>query len=325
MVYEACDGQEGVDEARHRRPDLIVMDLEMPQLDGYSAIDLIMRSEAACPIVVLSASVDGPSSYAAARCFEVGAVEVLRKPTSLTVSQFRSRLLSTLRTMAKARVVRRKSGETVDMGRISETTEQPRWERPSQAVGHEHPQIIAIGSSTGGPPVLFELVKQMPKPLPCPVVIAQHILPGFDVGLARWLSNSGHPVSVVDRPMPIVAGQVYLAPGDRHMVVKAGVLSTQTPRDGEMVPAADVLMESVAREYGRSAVGVVLTGMGRDGADGLLAMKNAGAETYTQSAETCAVNGMPQAARDLGASMFSLSPPDLAAALARRLAASSVP
>jgi len=334
-VYEATDGEEGVSEAVSRRPDLVVMDLEMPNLDGYGAIDRIMRSEAACPIVVLSASVDGPSSFAAARCFEVGAVEVLRKPTSMTVGAFRRRLVSVLRTMSKARIVRRKNAlpDPLSPPRppVAPARTRPvvaakprpvvsRTPRPRPRSGKIRPGIVAIGSSTGGPPVLYELLKAMPQPLLCPVVIAQHILPGFDAGLARWLSGSGHEVILVDKPTPMVPGKVYLAPGDRHMVLKGTMLQLAQPADGDMVPSADELMQSVAREYGPDALGLVLTGMGRDGADGLLAMRQAGASTFAQTAATCAVNGMPQAARDAGAVEESLPPKALGVMLSKRLA-----
>jgi two-component system chemotaxis response regulator CheB len=344
MVYEANDGEEGVSEAVSRRPDLVLMDLEMPNLDGYGAIDRIMRSEAACPIVVLSGSVDGPASYAAARCFEVGAVEVLSKPTSLSIKQFRRRLISVLRTMSKARVVRRKPrpGQVAavsDSLSVSESlspfsatptpnpTPTPRhtarasspYRAPAPEAGVGWPKITAIGSSTGGPPVLSELMRALPKPPPCPVVIAQHILPGFDAGLARWLASGGLEVVLVDKPMRMRPGTVYLAPGDRHMVLSHGLLDLTAPKDGDMVPSADELMASVAREFGKDALGIVLTGMGRDGAQGLLALREAGAKTYAQSAESCAVNGMPQAARDVGAVERSLPPPALALMLSKTL------
>jgi len=325
-IFEAADGMEGVDEAHHRRPDLIVMDLEMPQLDGYGAIDRIMRSEAACPIVVLSASVDGPSSYAAARCFEVGAVEVLRKPTSMTVGQFRRRLVSVLRTMSKARVVRRGRKKApppaVSRPRVETPVGKPTRPvaaRPRASLRSPGPAVLAIGSSTGGPPVLYELFKALPAPLPVPVIIAQHILPGFDAGLARWLSNTGHPVKLVEGPLTPEAGSLYLAPGDNHVIYSHGQLRLEKPKDGDMVPAADRLMQTLVDNFDGPVAGVVLTGMGRDGAAGLKAVRDAGGRTYAQSAETCAVNGMPQAARDLGAVEQSLSPADLGGALTELL------
>lgn len=297
LVIEASDGLEAVEVAEDERPALIVTDLEMPNLDGYGAIDRIMRSEGACPIVVLSASVDGPSSYAAARCFEVGAVEVLRKPTSMSVGQFRRRLIGVLRTMSRARVVRR-TGPPAPTDKYGGPVERP---------------------ATPGPAPVAAVAPK--RPLPCPVVIAQHILPGFDAGLAKWLQNSGHEVVLFKEDTPVARSAVYLAPGDAHMVFENGRLTLTKPADADMVPSADKLLASIAEVYGHRVLGMVLTGMGRDGARGLKANLDAGGTTWTQSAETCAVNGMPQAARDVGASQQALSPDELVAALTQRLLA----
>ena len=306
-------------------------------LDGYGAIERIMGTDAACPIVVLSASIDGPSSFTAARCFEVGAVEVLRKPSSASIEKFRKQLISVVRTMSKAQVVRRTRP-------TSRPTRDPKPARPAPSAARPAPsardalevlraklagshkaeaptvpELVVIGSSTGGPPVLYELLKAVRAPLPCPVLVAQHILPGFDAGLVKWLAGTGHTVELVRESTPMRSGTVFVAPGDKHMRLRRGMLRLEEPLAGDMVPSADHLMASVAELRPASVVGIVLTGMGTDGALGLGALREIGADTYAQSAESCAVNGMPQAARDAGAVQHSLPPSALGLMLAKRM------
>jgi two-component system chemotaxis response regulator CheB len=343
-IWAAEDGRQAVEMAEQLRPDIILMDLEMPRLDGFGAVDEIMHSAAACPIVVLSSLISDEERVHAARCFEVGAVEVLGKPRQNSMAAFRTRLMSVIRTMARARVVRRKrAGDTAQSparepyaarlapllpsGMASPAPPPPRpAAAPSPVPGPRgagaSPRVLAIGSSTGGPPVLRELLASMPAPFPMPVVIAQHILAGFDAGLAGWLRGTGHDVVLVKDTMPLVAGRVYVAPGDAHMVIEGDHVRLLAVADGDMVPSADKLLSSAARQFGEAAVGVVLTGMGRDGAKGLAAIRQSGGRTITQRGDTCVVNGMPEACREIGASQEDLPPALIAqvlAGLARQL------
>jgi two-component system chemotaxis response regulator CheB len=360
-VWTAVDGREGVEMALRLRPQIILMDLEMPRLDGFGAIDEIMNSDAACPIVVLSSLISDENRVNAVRSFEVGAVEVLAKPRQNSMQAFRTRLMGVMRTMAKAKVVRRKrSGELPSpqpisglpahlqpnvSGNLSTTGSGSMgvggtlsgqvaggWQQSvAPASGAQAPiplsvgrqslpaaglQALIIGSSTGGPPVLRELLTAMPAPFPVPVLIAQHILAGFDAGLATWLCATGHKVVLATDGMRYAPGLVIVAPGDAHMVVEGDHVRLQPPVDGDMVPSADKLMASAARCWGNGAAGVVLTGMGRDGARGLLQIRQAGGRTLTQRGDTCVVNGMPEAARACGASQEDLSPAELGLALA---------
>ena len=324
-IWAAEDGRQAVEMALQLRPDIILMDLEMPRLDGFGAIDEIMHSEAACPIVVLSSLITDDERVHAARCFDVGAVEVLGKPRQTSMAAFRARLMSVLKTMARARVVRRKrSGELspsvtpfIGASRPSTIAAVAPVERaPARVISRPGPRLVVIGSSTGGPPVLKELLAAMPAPFPLPVLIAQHILAGFDAGLAGWLRSTGHDVVLVKHEQPLLPGRVYVAPGDGHMVVEGGVVRVLPVIDGDMVPSADKLLASASRSYGEGVVGVVLTGMGRDGARGLLAVRQAGGRTLTQRGDTCVVNGMPEACRDAGASQEDLPPALLAQVLA---------
>lgn len=173
------------------------------------------------------------------------------------------------------------------------------------------PWLVVIGSSTGAPPVLLEILSALP-PLPCPLVIAHHILPGFEAGLATYLGTSGHAVTLVRTPTLMQPGQVYLAPGDKHLVVKQDRLALRAPAGERFTPSVDRLFLSAA-ETDYRLVAAILTGMGRDGAEGLLAIRRAGGATVTQSAETCTVDGMPAAARNRGASSEERPPAGIAA------------
>lgn len=341
-IWAAEDGRQAVEMAEQLRPDIILMDLEMPRLDGFGAVEEIMHSAAACPIVVLSSLISDEERVHAARCFEVGAVEVLGKPRQNSMAAFRTRLMSVIRTMARARVVRRKrAGDPAQsparepyaarLSPLLPSAVVPPAPRPAAAAPSPNPvprgagispRVVAIGSSTGGPPVLRELLASMPAPFPMPVVIAQHILAGFDAGLAGWLRGTGHDVVLVKDTMPLVAGRVYVAPGDAHMVIEGDQVKLLAVADGDMVPSADKLLSSAARQFGEAAVGVVLTGMGRDGARGLAAVRQSGGRTITQRGDTCVVNGMPEACREIGASQEDLPPALIAqvlAGLARQL------
>lgn len=304
LLPPARDGAAGVRTALRERPDVILMDLGLPVLDGIQAIRQIMAS-APCPIVVLSAHLDSSGRDPTFEAFDAGAVDVLAKPQGLDAEElalFRERLLRTLRVMAGACVVRRRS-----------TAGQPRRvERPLPARGARF-DILAIGSSVGGPMVLREIFRAIPPPSPLPIVVSQHIIPGFEAGLARWLAGTGHRVVVAKDGDRIGGGIVYLAPGDRHMALRGESIELLPDEGGGPVPSADVLFRSAAASFGPHAAALLLSGMGQDGAQGMLALRKAGGVTITQSGGTCVVDGMPAAARALGASLFELDPSEMAA------------
>jgi two-component system chemotaxis response regulator CheB len=277
------------------------MDLELPGIDGIEAMRAIM-ADAPCPIVVLSGTLRSTQHDRTFESFEAGAVEVLAKPEGLTearVAAFRDRLLKTLRLMSTARVVRRRSIRS-PIGRAANNDTLP---------DHE---IVAIGGSTGAPAVLQEILKTIDAPYPLPVVVAQHLVPGFETALARWLAGTRHHVEVASDRLPLVPGRILLAPADRDLVVERGLVRVIEPATGVMTPSVDHLFLSVREAYGATAIAVLLTGMGEDGARGLLALERAGAVTIAQSAESSVVDGMPAAARALGAVQHDLAPAGIA-------------
>ncbi len=305
VLPPALDGEMGVRLAQELRPDVILMDLELPVLDGILAIRSIMSSSP-CPIVVLSAYLDSPERDRTFESFEAGAVEVLAKPRGVgaeAVQRFRDRLLRTVRLMSQARVVRRRSRSA-----------PPVLGAPPPVLEPGLYDVVVIGASTGGPVVLHELLSQLPAPYPLPIVIGQHIVPGFEHGLAQWLGGTGHRVSVAAPGMRLAKGEVVLAPADRDLLLGQGLVSI-APAAAAPTPSVDVLFRSAADELGDRAIGILLTGMGEDGARGLVELRRRGALTVTQTGPTCVVDGMPRAARDRDAALHDLSPAEIAGLL----------
>lgn len=286
-----------------RRPDVISMDILLPGMNGLDAIRHIL-AEHPVPIVVVSSTTSSAETRHAIEALHAGALAVLPKPEGPCAPDFAKlsrRIADQLAAMSQVRVIRRM---------------RPRVSRnpvaPGQTAGMgDIPGLRAIGiaASTGGPVALVDLLGSLPGDFPLPILLVQHIAPGFGESFAEWL-NSVLQVKVrypADNE-PLQAGHVYLAPDRRHMAVRGDRISLlDTPPVGVHRPSANVLFESLAVSYGSAAAGIILTGMGRDGAQGLLAMKQAGAWTCGQDEDTCAVFGMPQAARDLGA-LCSLLP-----------------
>ncbi len=298
VVGEARDGREVVELAQSLRPDVISMDIRMPLMDGLEATRQIM---AACPtpIVVVSGLLDDDIDLSF-RALQAGAVAVVEKPPARQSPNFSAQqrqLGHTLAAMANVRVIRR-------------------WERPPGQNSvvlpgglprpASTPEILAIGASAGGPSALSTLLGGLPAGLPLPVVIVQHMPDEFISGLARWLTKvSPLAVDIAGQQRSLRPGVVYLAPGDAHVVVtrQGQTLVSKLvaePGSYRYQPSVDVLFESVAACCGAAAVGVILTGMGDDGAAGLLTMRRAGARTFAQDKTSCTVFGMPAAAIERG-------------------------
>lgn len=297
------NGLDAVSIVAETRPDVVLMDLQLPKLDGVEAIRRIME-QSPVPIVVMSAYVGGPRGNRTFESLRAGAVDVLPKPQGLSqteVRDFGTRLMETLRACMTANFQARRQNLTnpvlVSGARVADV------------------ELVLIGSSTGGPPLLWSLFSGVPVPFRTPIVVGQHLVEGFDHSLAQWLSGTGHDVRVAVDGEPLVRERVYVVPSDRHMAITDGRFH-ELPRAAAVpVPNIDKLFQSVARQGAARVAAMLLTGMGRDGADGLLALRKSGALTIAQSGETCVVDGMPKAARALEAAERVLGPDELRALL----------
>lgn len=293
VVGQAKDGIEAVEMVERLRPDLVTMDIHMPRLDGLGATEKIMAF-IPTPILVVSSSVHGEGMGRAFEALNMGALEVIKKPEPrdwAELDRIGRDVIRKVKILSNVRVITHIRGRHGPQGQI------PAAKGPVQR------SIVAIGSSTGGPSALLSVLGRLPKDFPVPIIIAQHIADGFVPGLVSWL-DSGCPLKVVEaeegqRPE---AGGVYIAPTGTNMVMDGNCLRFQAPAPGQVyIPSADTLFDSVARSHSRRAIGVILTGMGADGAAGLKLMRNAGAATIAQDEATCTVYGMPKAAVDAGA------------------------
>ena len=301
-VTVAADPLIAIEKMKKSVPDVILLDLEMPRMDGMTFLRKLM-SENPLPVVICS-SLTSPNTDAAIRALENGAVDIITKP-KIGIRGFLEEsavlLEDSVRAAAAARV--RKSRRRQDSHRSIRPTE---GHVSSPVTYKEKKNIIAIGASTGGTEALLNLFERMPQD--CPGIVAvQHMPEGFTAAFARRLNdNCAIEVREAADGDQLVRGRAYIAPGNRHTYVRrVGPTYFLEVREGALVsrhrPSVNVLFRSVAQAAGANAVGVLLTGMGDDGADGLLEMKRANAFTIAQDEATCVVFGMPREAILLGA------------------------
>jgi two-component system, chemotaxis family, protein-glutamate methylesterase/glutaminase len=324
VMGTAVDGIEAVALAQNRRPDVITMDINMPRLNGLEATRQIMATFP-CPIVIVSADLDPAEVATTFAALEAGALAVFRRPYGLghpEHEQSATELLQTVKLMAEVKVVKRwphLTGRTETVGGSSRQV--------PKAFAEAGVEMVAMGASTGGPAVLQTILEALPKNFPAPIVIVQHIASGFALGFAEWLGKStGFPVSIPVKREALFPGHIYVAPDDVHLAVGPhhDLFVSRGELESGSRPSIDHLFRSVARFYAGRAVGVLLTGMGADGAIGLLEMRQRGALTLVQNEESSVVHGMPGEAIKVGAASRVLSPSQIGDALAQ-IAAPSKP
>lgn len=307
VVGTAKDGADAPALVAQLNPDVVTMDIQMPRQDGYEATRRIMQTHPV-PVVIVTASYSSSDVHKTFKALEVGAVAILNKPPGPDSPEHKERakkLIQTVKLMSEVTVVRR---------RLTRTLSPPAFKSPVVPKRHAV-QVVAIGASTGGPPVLQSLLAPLPKNFALPIMVVQHISRGFLRGMADWLQTSTSlGVCIATQNEYLQPGRCYLAPDDFHMEIASNnriTLSSEAPEDG-IRPSVTRLFRSVAAVYGEKGLGVLLTGMGRDGADGLKSMKDQGAITIAQDEDTSTIFGMPKAAIQLNAVDHILSPPMIA-------------
>ncbi|EPX59455.1 Chemotaxis response regulator protein-glutamate methylesterase CheB [Cystobacter fuscus DSM 2262] len=299
VVGEALDGQQAFEHCHRLRPDVVTMDLMMPKLDGLRSTELIM-AHCPTPIVVLSAAESRTEGQRTMDALAAGAVDAVDKPSGVPDAKWSRTFLERVRMAARVRVI------THVRARFQREPVRPPPVVPAVPTLAQAPRLLVVGASTGGPAAVSFLLGALPPGFPLPMLLVLHTTEQFDTAMVEWLeARSGLQVrKAVDGEALPLPGRlcVRMAPGNRHMVVRGGRLWLEDgPERHSCRPSVDTLFESVARELGASAIGCLLTGMGRDGAEGLGAMRRAGATTVVEDESTCVVFGMPREAIRLGA------------------------
>ncbi len=298
VVGTAMDGAFALRKIAELKPDVVTLDLEMPRMDGIETLRMIMRS-APLPVIVFSThSKEG--AYSTFKALALGAIDFVAKPKDAAGGH-----LETVATQLIEKIkVAKRAGGTRAVPRATPEPPRPNKKRERAAVPPN--RIIAIGISTGGPNALQYMLSQIPTEFPASFVVIQHMPEGFTEMFARRLDECcALDVQEAKSGDLLVAGRVLICPGNRHMMVRRMprgemvILSDGPPINGHR-PSVDVLFHSVAQEFGLTSVGILMTGMGEDGAEGLGAIRSAGGVTIAQSEETCVVPGMPRAAISKG-------------------------
>lgn len=333
VVGVASNGREAIEVVQRLRPDVVTMDVRMPVMDGVATTEHLM-AYCPTPILVLTASLASYEMDITFKMLGAGALEVVEKPHGSDARALehaardlvrRVKILSRVKVVTHLRGRRRTPGNDSTAPPAFPAHQAPAHDIPpassSNVVSSTHSApdaplspVIVIGASTGGPRVIRQIIAGLPRAFPAAVLVVQHIAEGFSEGMAEWLASIGAlPVHVAREGSPIHAGEVLIAPDRRNLLVTHH--GTVHLSDAPLLiqrPSIDVTMQAVAEVYGSRAVGVLLTGMGRDGAYGMRALYRRQAYTIAQDEASCAIFGMPRAAIQLGAVREVLPPEAIA-------------
>lgn len=304
QVWTAGNGEEAIEAVEHFQPDVITMDVQMPKMGGLIATRRIMETNPT-PIVVVSENHDPSDSMATFNALDAGALVALKRPAGIGHPDHEAEamsLLNTVKAMAEVKLVRRWAVAP---------KKQPLKIRPITTPI----SVVAIGASTGGPPVLNTLLKMLPRDFSLPILIVQHIAQGFTPSLVEWLAQSSSlAIHVATQDEHLLAGHVYVAPDAHQMKIGYGgrIILTQDPPESCLRPSVSYLFRSLPEIYGDRVVAGLLTGMGCDGVAELLTLRQKGAVTFAQDQTSSVVYGMPGEAVKLGAASYVLSPEKMA-------------
>jgi two-component system chemotaxis response regulator CheB len=322
VVGTAADGRAAIELVQRLRPDVITLDVRMPVLDGLATTEYLM-AYFPTPILVLTASLSRYDVDITFKMLEAGALDVLEKPcadSAEALEAARADLIRRIKLLARVKVVTHLRGRRASLSRTAARRV------PGELIGQlpglprrlvqPTSRVVVIGASTGGPRVLQQLLHSLPASFGAPILIVQHIAEHFIEGMIDWLNSASQlPVRLASDGLPLTPGEVVMAPERRNMLVSNGDLITLGGKRLDQHTSIDLAMRSAAAVCGPRAIGVLLTGMGNDGAAGLLAIREAGGSTFAQSQESCTVFGMPRVAIERNAAQAVLSPDAIARTL----------
>ena len=312
VIGTAYTGKRAIKFLEHNKPDIITMDMDMPEMNGLEATRIIMETKPV-PILIVTASWLPSDVKATYQATEAGALAMLEKPRGIghpDHNRMAIEFVKMVKLMSEVKVVKRRARAQRKPVKVKLPPSIPKPEQIKTNV-----KLIAVGASTGGPPALQKILSLLPKNLPVPVLIVQHIAKGFLKGFVEWLNDTtGYNVHIAANNEDPKQGNVYVAPNGYQMGVKMGgklVVRKDEP-ENNLCPSVSYLFRSVAEVFKENAIGVLLTGMGKGGAYELKIMKDHGAITIAQSEESSVIYGMPGEAVKLGAAKYILSPEQIA-------------
>ena len=310
VVATASNGESAIEAVEKYRPDAVTMDIHMPKMNGLEATRRIMETFPT-PILVVSGSYIDKEVSNTFRALEMGAMAFLERPQGFGHADYQKtteELIQMVKLISEIKPIRRwpKIEAPLILSKETERTPQP-----------DFIQAVAIGGSTGAPTIIQTILSMLPKDFPAPILIVQHIAAGFTQGFADWLANSTKlSVSIATNRELLLPGRVYIAPDDIHLTVTDNRIALiNGEKENGSRPSVSCLFRSVAKMFGKNSIGVLLTGMGKDGAEELKLLKTAGALTLVQDKDSSVVYGMPGEAVKLNASTYVLSPEKIALSL----------
>ncbi len=313
----ANNGKQAVEFVNQFKPDVITMDINMPVMDGLEAISEIMQTNPV-PIIIISGFLDSKDPADNFKALESGAVVMIEKPRAVGSPEFQrysKDLIEKVKVLSKIKVFKR-TRKNKPAAEIQNNNGIKRITGIEKEIKNRKIEIIAIGTSTGGPVIINNLLKSLPKSFNIPIIIIQHIVPDFTTDFAKWLNeNSSIPVEIPMNGDKIEKGKCYIARQGFNLAVKNGKFLLLSDNESKNSPSVSVLFSSVVKEYGSRAIGILLTGMGKDGAKELKEMKDSGALTIVQDKETSVVYGMPGEALKLNAANYVMNPEQISEVL----------